>query len=165
MSREELVQHHAKGEHVAAPIERPAGRLLGRHVRERAGGDALERIDGLGRGCIDHRRGPVRNSEVEHFRQAMFGDHDVRRLDVAVHESIGVRRGQRVGHLSADVEDGVQRQRTLGGEIGQGPSGHVFHCDEAEPRAIVLDFIDLVDDRDIRMGKRGACPRFRQQPA
>jgi len=76
-------------------------------------------------------------------------------------------RNQPSGFVSdvTDVEDGVQRQGTLGGEIGQSPSGHVFHRDEAERRAVVLDFVDLVDDRNIRMGKRGAGPRFRQQPA
>jgi hypothetical protein len=107
----------------------------------------------------------VRHSEVEHFRQAVFGDHDVRWLDVAVHESIRVRRGQRIRHLPADVDDGVQGQRTSRSEIGQGPSGHVFHRDEAERRAVVLDFVDFEDDRDIRMGERGSGSRFRQQPA
>ena len=127
--------------------------------------DALERIDRLRRGRIDHRRRPARNPEVEHLHQPVFGDHDVRGLDVPVHEPIRVRGGQRIGHLAADVEDGVQRQRTLSGEIGQRPSGHVLHRDEAERRAVVLDLVDLVDDRDIGMGERGACPRLRQQPA
>ena len=105
---------------------------------------------GLRRGRIVDRRRPARHAEVEHLHQPVFGDHDVRGFDVPVHEPIRVRCGQRIGHLAADVEDGVQRQGTLRGEIGQRPSGHVFHRDEAERGAVVLDLVDLVDDRDIR---------------
>ncbi len=113
-----------------------------------------ERIDRLRGGRIDHRRRPARNPEVEHLHQPVFGDHHVRGFDVLVDQPIRVRCGQRIGHLAADVEDGVQRQRTLSGEIGQRPSGHVLHRNEAEHRAVVLDLVDLIHDRDIGMGQR-----------
>ena len=51
------------------------------------------------------------------------------------------------------------------GEIGQRPAGDVFHRDEAERGAVVLDLVDLVDDRDIGMGERRAGPRLGEQPA
>ena len=71
-----------------------------------------------------------------------------------MHQPIRVRCGQRIGHLAADVEDGVQSQRTLSGEIGQRPAGHELHRNEAEHCAVVLDLVDLIHDRDIGMGQR-----------
>ena len=82
-----------------------------------------------------------------------------------MHDPVGVRCGQRVGHLTADIEDGVQGQRALSGEIGQRPARHVFHRDEAERGAVAFDLVDLVDDRDIGMCERRAGPRLREQPA
>ena len=52
----------------------------------------------------------------------------------------GVRGGQRIGHLAADVEDEVEGQWTVSGEIRQRPSGHVFIAMKLSG-AVVLDFV------------------------
>ena len=61
----------AEREHVAAPIERLAAALLGRHVRELA----LERA-GAGLGAARARR--ARDAEVEQLDAAVVGDEHVR---------------------------------------------------------------------------------------
>ena len=52
--------------------------------------------------------------EIQHGDVAARRDHDVGRLDVAVHDAFGMRRIERVGHLNGDVDGFVERQRRAG---------------------------------------------------
>src|SRR5438105_3207201 len=70
---------------------------------------------------------------------------------------------RRLGPLAAAVRDRVQGPGTLTGEIGQCPPSDVLHRNEAERCAVVLDFIDLIDHRDIGMGESRAGARLREQ--
>ena len=71
--------------------EHPPGRLRRGRV-----GRALER--------------EPRDPEVEQFRHALFGDHDVARLDVAVHDQAAVRVTHCVAHLEEELQPGVHRE-------------------------------------------------------
>ena len=50
------------------------------------------------------RRSYLRQTEVQNLRLAPRGHEDVRRLDVAVDDALGVRRVQPVGNLNAQVQ-------------------------------------------------------------
>ena len=75
------------GRHVADGAE---DRSFDRH-RHRA-----DRLRFLGQHV---RRGDLGQAEVENLDAARLGDHDVARLQVAMDDAGGVRRGQRVGNL------------------------------------------------------------------
>jgi hypothetical protein len=93
---ERLVEHARQGIHVAAPVECPVARLLGTHVRGRAG-DRSRLRDGIGR-AVDRPRDP----EIRHHRVSV-GEEDVLGLDVAMHDPARMGIGKRTGDLPADV--------------------------------------------------------------
>jgi hypothetical protein len=55
---------------------------------------------GHGFGFRAARVGHFGQAEIQNFRVAAFGDENVRRLDVAVHNAVGVGGIQSVGHLN-----------------------------------------------------------------
>jgi hypothetical protein len=127
----QLEQQAADGVEVAAQVHRLAHGLLG--------GQVLRRPDhrrGLGqaRGALVDGSG---DPEVHHLDRAAVGQHDVRGLDVAVHQPHGVAVLQRVQHVADDpqrplgiqasgVQQGAQRRPLdqLHHDVGQGdPAG------------------------------------------
>ena len=74
--------------------------LLGCHVRDRPG--QLSRPSRLGR--LMHGQ-----PKVGHMRLTLAVDQDVRRLDIAMHELLGVRVVQRIGHLDDQPGGPVRR--------------------------------------------------------
>ena len=135
-----LVDDDAERELVAAKVHGPAGRLLGRHVPDRA-----EDHPGVcGRGVADRlglrmrggRRRPLRDAEVEDLHVPVGGQEDVLGLEIAVRDAAGVRGGEAAGDLPGQVQRppeaeraGVERvpQRLpaeeLGDQVGHGPLG------------------------------------------
>src|SRR5581483_6017128 len=97
-----LVQDHAQGENVGAPVERLRANLLGRHV-----GDGPHNSPGAGKRplhrtgfiVIADRRRNLRNAEVEYLGAAVRSDEDIGRLDIPVHDSSPVRGVERAGDL------------------------------------------------------------------
>jgi len=108
-ARRHLVEHDTEGENVAARVEVPALRLLGRHVGDRSDGRAgarqllLARDRGRERGVgalpPALARDQLGEAEVEHFRLAPRGHEDVGGLDVAVDDPLRVSGVERVGDL------------------------------------------------------------------
>ena len=78
LAGQELVEHDAAREDVAAPIDRQPAHLLRRHVAELALEDA-----GLGLGALARR---LRDTEVDELDLTLERDEDVLRADVAVDE-------------------------------------------------------------------------------
>ena len=58
----------------------------------------------------------LRQPEVEHFHVAPSGQHDIRGLDIAMRDPLGVRRHQRIGDLLADR----QNLRGVHGSVADG---------------------------------------------
>jgi hypothetical protein len=103
---------------------RLGGRLLGRHVRRGAEGDAhrgdVSRVPrapiALGAVAAAGGRGDrLRHPEVGDHREAA-GEHHVVRLDVAVHDPLRVRVGERRRHLAQDPHGHRHRQLAAAGE-------------------------------------------------
>jgi hypothetical protein len=92
---ERLVQHDAEREDVRARVDRLAGDLLRRHVARRA-----EHHPG---GGLVVGEAHAREAEVHDLRAALRIQHDVRRLDVTVHDAALVRIREAVGDLAHDL--------------------------------------------------------------
>ena len=86
--------------------------------------------------------------------------HHVLRLDVAVHDTVAVRFGQRVGHLRADGDGRRQFEGRLLQAVGKGVAVDILHGDEAT----AVDFSDFEHRADVGMLQRGRGARFTQQP-
>ena len=107
-SGQQLVEHHAEREDVAARVERLARGLLRRHVGDRADDHAGPRVR------ADHARVSRRRragfeqlgqAEVGELGVAVLRDEDVVGLDVAVQDAGGVRGRQAVGDADEQVDD------------------------------------------------------------
>ena len=82
---EQLVDHRPQRVEIGAAVDRLAGQLLGRHVAGRA-----EHQAGARSAAVGH----AGDAEVHHSHRVAGGvDHDVGRLDVAVHHALAVRVG------------------------------------------------------------------------
>ena len=113
----------------ADQVER-TGDHLRRHVRRRAS-HALRAADKLrvpkaGRG--------QRQSPVHHQHLAEVAEHDVLGLQVAVHDAVGMRERDGVGHLHQDFE--ILGQRTRADDVRPGRPLHAFH--RVEQRVVLV---------------------------
>src|SRR5207302_10096769 len=101
-----------------------------------------------------HRRSPradaaagIRDAEIEHLHEPVRADVDVRRLQIAVDDALGMGGAERRRELAADVDHALNR-KTLASHAGRKTLAlDVLHDDERG--AVVLD--DVVDRRDVRM--------------
>jgi hypothetical protein len=89
-----------------------------------------------------------------------LGDEDIRRLDVPVHDPLGVGRVQRVGNLDSEREQRIQRQRSLGEDVLQRASLEQLHRDEGT--AFIL--VDVVDRADVRVIQGRGRARLAPEP-
>ena len=83
-----------------------------------------------------------------------LGDEDVGRLDVAVDDSLGVRRIQRVGNLDAQRQDGLRLHRPAADAVLQRHPVQVLH----HQKRLIAVLADLVNGADVGMveGRGGA---------
>ena len=89
--------------------------LLGRHVghsAHRGSGAGEVKAGGVGNGLgiAAGRAGGASNfcqPKVKNFGVSAIGHKNIRRLDVAMHDALGVRRIERVGHLDRRASAGA----------------------------------------------------------
>ena len=115
LAGQHLEHDDAEREDVGAVIDALAERLLGRHVRH----GSLRRPGRVASSFAASRAlgaaaGPVGEAEVEDLRVAFRRDDDVRRLDVAVDDAVGVRVGERVRDLHGEVDRAARVHRPPG---------------------------------------------------
>jgi hypothetical protein len=138
LEREHLVNHRAHREDVAGGREPVAADLFGGHVHRRA----QDELRGGNRVASNVARQP----KVEQKRVALL-DHDVGRLEVAVHDLLGVHRAERVGHLlQIRKEHAVGRGRIVA-QFGERVPLHELHDDVAA----VADLAPAVNGQDVRV--------------
>ena len=97
-------------------VDRLAAGLLGRHVLRRAGHDAALRQAGVVDGA-----GQTEIGELDPLDAVL--QQDVRRLDVAMHQALGVGRGQALRGLDADAQDLPSRPAARRGRPVPGATG------------------------------------------
>ena len=88
------------------------------------------------------------------------GDEDVRRLDVAVDDPLGVRSTEGVGELCPELAHEVEGQRSPGDPQPQGLALEQLHHQEMP----VLVLPDVVDRADVGMVKRRGGARLPPEP-
>ncbi len=139
-----FVEDRPQRELVGAEVERPAARLLGRHVadgpHDRAGPRRRRDVGDLFILGLQE----LRQAEVEDLDDAVLRDHDVFGLQVAVDDPGGVRLGEPVGDLVRDVEQPLGRQRTALHHFPQGLPVHQLHRD-VDRRVRGPDLVDRDD--------------------
>ena len=104
---ERLVEHQSQRVQVGLHARDPALRLLGRHVCRRADDVAGER-----QAVLPDQAGHPEVGELDHPGVARrgVGQEHVRRLEVAVHDAVGVGMGERIAQGVPDPDDVAVRQ-------------------------------------------------------
>jgi hypothetical protein len=166
-SRQDLVQDRAEREDVRARTDgaprRP--RLLRRHVRDRpAAVVALvhepRHVDAAAlRVSGDSREPPVH--QVDATERV---DHHVLRLDVAMHDALAVREGDRIADLHQDLEQiaerlGIARHRGGRDLLRERPSAQDLH---RKIRLVLHD--EIVDGHDVRVIELRGDLRLEREP-
>jgi len=141
LAGEQLVEHHAQGEEIAAPVHGAPGDLLGRHVIGRADQDARlgqVRLGGLGQ------------PEVGDLQEVPLHEHQVRGLDVPVDDLVPVGVVEGRAGLRQDGEDPVEGEQRRGLGVGlQRLPLDVLHGDVG----VILLLHDIVDGDDVGVGQ------------
>ena len=155
-ARDHLVENRSEGKLVRPEIERLAERLLRRHVADRPQHDAGLRR-GRNRRRLRHlarlagRRGQLGEAEVQDLDDVLPRHHHVLGLQVAVDDSRGMRLGEPLGHLPADSQELLQRQRPGRQELAQIVPVDEFH---RHPRHAVRR-ADVENGDDVGVAQRG----------
>ena len=100
-------------------------------------------------------------AEVENLHAVRRRDEQIVRLDVAVHDPLVVRRGERQRNLAA-VVDGFLNREVLGVQLVA--QRHAFEKLGDEVRRAVVH-ADVVDRQHARVIECGCRPRFLFEPA
>ena len=156
---EHFIHDRAKRELIGPEIGRLVRHLLGRHVSGRAeDNQRLGEPTGMNRRIVRAvcRMACLADAEVDDLRAAVFRQHDVPRLQIAVHDAGRVRDGQPVGDLARDVERTRQLQPLPLKCREQRLAGDQFHHDVR----VAIQLADVVDGDDIRVVEERRHPRF-----
>ncbi len=86
-------------------------------------------------------------AEIQNLRVAAFGHKNIRRLNVAMDDPLGVCRVERIGNFDAQGKQRIQLQRTVADDVFERRPVEILHDDE---RLGVL-LPNVVDGADIRM--------------
>ena len=139
-ARHDLVEDHAERVDVRALIHLLAEDLFRGHVLRRS--DDIARFRQL-RVAFALRGG---DAEVHDLEQAFGVDEDVRGLEVAMHDSLGVRDVHAGADVDAEAERALQRHRFLADDLAtQRVRREVLHRDGV----VALDVEEVVDADDV----------------
>jgi hypothetical protein len=118
----QLVKHDTQRIHVAVVPQRLAPDLFGRHVTRRAD------VGNLVLACLMQ----ISRPEIGYLDVGPARDHDVRGLDVAVHDALPEGVIERAAGFERDLDGVLDRKQPVGGEkLDQIAAGYVFDRDVA----------------------------------
>ena len=103
-----------------------------------------------------NRRERFGEAEVQHLHGAVFADLDVRGLQIAVDDSLIVRRFERLGDLLRNRERLRERNRALCDPLGKRRAFNQLHDQRMDPVRV----FESVDVCDVRMVERRQHLRF-----
>ena len=95
-------------------------------------------------------------TKIEELYLTAIGNENVRGLDVAVNDGLGVCGFEGIGHLVAIFRDALDFHGFSGNEVLEGVAFQVFHDDET----LAFILIHVIDRADMRMIQGGGGPRF-----
>ena len=129
-----LVDHNAERPEVGAAVGHEAAGLLRRHV-----GCGTAALPAQGQARVPGERG---EPEVHDLDQAVTGQHQVARLDVAVDDAVAVGLTEPDGNLDGDGEGLLNGQRSACEPRPQRLAVHVGHADEDLATGGLVDLVD-----------------------
>ncbi len=156
-----FIEDAAERKDVGAWVERAPLNLLGRHVADRADHHPLLRLPALGLRLLVVQRAHPRaddfgEPEIEHLGVAVAGDHDVLRLQIAMHDAGGMRFLQRVRDLGHVLHQfpGVA---LLSHDLAQRGAVDQLRDDVVRGAPVTREpaLTDAVDGEDVRMIEAG----------
>ena len=158
MPEEALDEHAGEGVDVDALVPVVPGEPLGGHVARAAHAER-----GAADGGAVERAGDAEVGEVGDPALGLLGpdQQHVGRLHVAVHERLGVRGVERVGHLGDHVHGARRRERAALDEVGEIAAVDEAHVDEE----LAVDLAVVVDRDDVRVGELRRQRRLALEPA
>jgi hypothetical protein len=139
----DLVEDTARGINIGARIGELGANLLGRHVRQRP--ELI--VASAGRLLSGRRLQELRNPEVENLHAPVTRHHDIRGLQIAMDDSVVVRRLQAVGQLDPERAHFRLGQRSVANALLERDAVDVFHDEVID----IARGVEVVDSRDVRM--------------
>ena len=165
LAREPLEQRRAERVDVRGRADHARiADLLGRHVTRRPEQRAGLRGVGAARDVAAEGIGLVaavdaRDAPVEHVDLAEVTDHDVRRLEIAVHDVMLVRELDGAAHVDERAQQALARPRAL--RLRQRHAGEPLHREERQAPRVATD---LVYGHDRRVLQARLDLRLAQEP-
>lgn len=161
LARSHLVQHHAQGKNIGAVVERTPRDLLRGHVGGRAHYHAPLRLGRSERGVVGAFRARVLGqAKVQHFYATVRGQHYVAGLQVAVNDTLFMRRGERVRQRGGDLDNLFRGQPSRRNAMIERHSLHQLHGEEVN----ALGLFHGKNSNDMRMVQGGNGAGFALKP-
>ena len=127
---QKLIQDHAAGEQIRAPVSRQPLVLFWRHVSGSAD---------FGADLRQHGRFDLGHAKVSNFDAPVVGNHDVGRLDIAMHHLAAVGMVERIKDFSHDANDFFEVKFVTLIEIGlQLFAADVLHRDKGDVVSLAI---------------------------
>ena len=166
LSRQHFEENDAQREDVGRHAGFFAARLFRRHVCESSHNESLarreqrrvRRIVAIGERLCPFVQ--ARQSEVEHFDQAIRGDREIARLDVPMDDAGRVCLRQRIGGLKCVARGLGDAEAALTKDGVERLARDELHRNEVD----ALGAADLVDGDDARVIESRSGARFAQKP-